>query len=349
MHAQTEGSTWRIGASAALGAALLGLGASWSYGLPVAVRPSPLLALALSGPRLLLAAAAGAAFGLSGALEVTPAQAPVRELRRFALSCGAAFGAGMVIAFGPVGLAHTPFGLVLGGALGAGLALALVAALTRPHRALVPLLGLLLPGLVAAAVIGAGAAKGELSALRAPLQWLLGDVSNATWLGGGCVFAATSVLLVLALQGVPSGAGAGAGATQRQAQLGLGALALAMGAVGPVAFVSLFAPKLARALAGRTSERAHLALCALAGATSLVLLDAVPRALIGGFAFPLNVQTGILAAGPVLWSYARGLRQDGAPPRSPRFAYVERATALLVALVLFAAALALTLLVRSLG
>ena len=255
-------------------------------------------ALATNGARVLLGAAAGAALAMGGALRLAAGvERPLRELEILALSTGSA-GGGFLLASGRVGPAAYGF-FAMGALAGAALLWLLARTLQRPRRwtnlALAPLL-LGMAGLAAVASTYGRATRD----FRAPLTgWLLGDLDGATWASALAVALAVAVVLAWALRG---------DGTAAWPALGLG-----VGAAGPLAFVGAFAPLAVRALAPGASARALVAASAAAGAATVVAVDAGPRLLIGGYAFPWSVTAAVLAIPWFLaWNRAR-LRREAGP------------------------------------
>ncbi len=78
--------------------------------------------------------------------------------------------------------------------------------------------------------------------------------------------------------------------------------ALAAAAAGPVNFVALTAPQLARRLTGAPGP--NLAASACTGAALLVTADFAAQHLFGDRQLPVGVVTGVLGGGYLLWLLA---------------------------------------------
>jgi iron complex transport system permease protein len=262
--------------------------------------------LTANGPRLLLGAAVGMAFALSGALrEAAGDSRPWREIEMLAISTGGA-GGGFLLTWGRAGGSALAL-FAVGAVLGAMLVWLPVRALARPRRwtnvALAPAL-LLMAGIAALA----GTYSRARQDLVAPMvAWLLGSLDRATWGSGLAVLVLGAVLLVAALRAIATED------RERLSTLALLAFGLGVGAAGPLAFVGSMVPLAVRAITRGASPRALLAASVAAGAATVVAVDAVPRLLVGGYDFPWNLAAAVLAIpGFLTWNRAR-LRREAGP------------------------------------
>jgi iron complex transport system permease protein len=260
-------------------------------------------------PRLVAAMAAGAMLAASGALLQRVTANPMAGPEVLGLGHGAGFGLALLLLFVP---APGPAAQLLATGSGAGLALALLLLLARggglaPGR-------LLLAGVSLAAffqaLVAAFQASGDPRAVPL-LAWLAGSTSR---LGPGDALFAVLLALVLLpplflaarpLALLPLG---DAVATSLGLPPGLARLALVVPAallagaatlvVGPLGFVGLMAPHLAR-LAGMRTPLEHLAGAILIGALTMGAADVLARSV----AFPFQLPAGLVAAligGPYL-------------------------------------------------
>ncbi|WP_166268769.1 Fe(3+)-hydroxamate ABC transporter permease FhuB [Marinobacter caseinilyticus] len=267
------------------------------------------------GPRLLAAIAAGVALGLAG----TVIQRLTGNVMASPEVLGISGGAGMAMVL------LTLFGLHLGrpGQLLAGTAggmtvLLLLLALSRRHTfAGHPLL---LGGVAIYVFMDAGlrlVLAGGGSDAVALLNWMSGSTWLVTNAEALALAAATLLLGALTVTGrraltlLPLGhsTAAALGLNVARARLRLMVLAAALTAaatmvIGPLSFVGLMAPHLARVLGQQTVGR-QLMVAALAGAMLMALADYLARVLL----FPNQLPAGLLAAlvGGVyfLWGLSR--------------------------------------------
>ncbi|ARJ69661.1 Fe(3+)-hydroxamate ABC transporter permease FhuB [Paracoccus contaminans] len=253
-------------------------------------------------PRLIAAAAAGAALSVAGAVLQRLSANPLASPEVLGVSGGASLGYAAVVL---VAAAPGP-ALLAGGAMaGAAGALALVTAFaTRrdmpPERVL--LAGIAVSAL-AASVLAAIMARGDARAF-AILGWLGGTSSGVTMGGALALAAVAAALWALARLSVrwlailPLGAGValGLGLPVRRARAALIVLAgLATGAatvlVGPLSFVGLIAPHLGRRI-GLARPADQLTGAALIGAGLMLAADFGAR--MAGF--PYELPLGLFAA-----------------------------------------------------
>ena len=256
----------------------------------------------VNGGRVALGVAAGAAYAVWAGLRLDVAR-PLGDLQVMAAGAAAAGGGFLIIRFLAPG-AELPVFLALAVGLGAA-AWWLVGRLDRPRRwtnlVVAVALGVAL-GLAAVAG-GFGRERPDLAPL---MSWMLGDLSRADGTLAFVLVAAAAVLVV----GASTAATAGA-----RDRWGLLALGLALGATGPLPFAGVFAARAVARLAPRATERARLLATAGAGAAVVVAVDAVPRLMVGGYAFPFAIAAGVLAIVVLLpWNRARLRRAAGPAP-----------------------------------
>lgn len=266
-------------------------------------------------PRLLAAASAGAALALAGALLQRLTANPLASPEVLGVSGGASLGYAAVTF---LLAAPTAMALGVGAMIGAALSLALVA--TFVSRRDMPAERVLLAGIavsaMASAVLSAIMATGSTQAWMI-LSWLAGS-SSAIGMGGALPLLA----LALSVWGIamvsrrwlatlPLGAGVagGLGLPLRLARLSLIGLAgIATGAatmlVGPLSFVGLMAPHLARRI-GLARAADHVTGSALIGAILMLAADFGAR--MAGFPYelPLGLFASLIGAPWLIWLMMR--------------------------------------------
>ncbi|MEL6577645.1 MAG: iron ABC transporter permease, partial [Pseudomonadota bacterium] len=242
-------------------------------------------------PRALAAMITGALFALSGAVLQTVTRNPLADPSLVGVSQGAGFAVvAVMIAFPAVDIGWRPV-LAFGGALAVA-ALIQWIAMQRSGGAT---MRFILTGIGVAAFISAGTSAlltyGDIDRALAALGWLAGSVHAAGW-GEVRSLALCLLLLVPALVWASRPMGAlrfgpemamGMGVAVRPARIGLITLsvalaAFAVAAVGPLGFVGLVAPHIARRLA-RAGVGLNLALSAATGALMVGLADYLGRTL----------------------------------------------------------------------
>lgn len=313
---------------ALLAAAGLAIGARSvpvSVALTALLAPEPgndlhLIVRDLRLPRSGLAVLAGAALGVAGLLMQAITRNPLAEPGLSGVNAGAALAVLVgVVLFGATRIEDYLW-FALGGAALAGLA---VFTLGRGHDPLADPARLVLAGAGLSMMLGA---MGGALLLNAPADvidmfrhWGAGSVAGrdpgavtvlavGLTLGLGLAFAVTPGLEALAL-GSDLGRALGARQGPSWGVAGLAVVLLAgsaTAAVGPVGFVGLIAPHLARRFAG-PGLRWGIAYAAVVGALLLLIADLVGRLIV----HPAEIEAGIVAAilgGPVFVWAARHLR-----------------------------------------
>ncbi|MEU9447616.1 iron ABC transporter permease [Streptomyces sp. NPDC048277] len=300
-------------ATAMLASACLGQ----SYISPVGVwrtlrgDPTPygLVVNTLRVPRIVLGALVGTALGVGGALVQTVTRNPLASPDVIGVGHGAAAATVLALATGAVAAPGAMPAVTVAGGLAAA---ALVYALAwrhgmQPARFVLTGVGI---GVALSAVVQLYLTDSELDAAEQVKLWLTGSLNGRGWEQAGPL----AVVLVLTLPGLvwagraarPLGldpdTAAGLGVNVGRTRLGLTVLgvvlaATATGAAGPIGFVALTAPQLARRLT-RTPQL-PLVCSALTGALVLVAADLVARTLVPPLEIPVGALTS-LVGGPYL-------------------------------------------------
>jgi iron complex transport system permease protein len=257
-------------------------------------------------PRALVAALVGATLAVAGVTFQTLLRNPLADPFILGVSGGAACGAAVSTAFG---LARVP-GLVAAVAFaGACAATAAVFLLARRHGHTDPT-RLLLSGLVLnaffSAVILVSFALSKSSDLTAALRWMMGTLFGATWSDAALLFAllglamATLAFVANDLRMLAFGeddAKSRGVDVERIKLIGFAAGSVVTGAAvavsGIIGFVGLLVPHLIRMI-WRRDFRFLLPLCALGGATLVVLADLVSRIVLPSSELPIGAFTAIL-------------------------------------------------------
>jgi iron complex transport system permease protein len=274
--------------------------------------------LELRVPRTLVAVAVGMALGVAGAVLQAAARNPLAEPGLLGVSAGASFAVVLVIAAGLNAAAVGPEVAVLGAALGCLLAVG--AARLRgtgddPIR-------LVLAGAALSGLLHAATSVLLLLDQRTADEvrfWTVGSVAGrdlGTLAQVGPVLAAGLLLALLVARPLSALAlgdttAQGLGHRPARARIGaMGAVALLVGgavaAAGPIAFVGLVVPFLARALVGPDLRRV-LAVSVLLGPAVVLAADVVSRLLVRPYEMPLGVVTALIGA-PVLVAVVRSTR-----------------------------------------
>ncbi|WP_330242455.1 FecCD family ABC transporter permease [Streptomyces sp. NBC_00525] len=287
------------------------------FGLP---SPDELVVGTLRLPRLVVGLLAGVAFGIAGALVQTVARNPLASPDVIGVTHGAGAATVAALSFNLVAADALPYVSVAGG-MAAALLVYVFAWRGGLHSSRFVLVG-----------IGVSVALGSLTQLlltkgdylvaQQAKVWLTGSLNSRGYEEAG------PLLVVLAI-GVP--AAMWAARAQRSAsfdddtatalgvrlgrvRLGLTALgvvlaSVATGAVGPVDFVALLAPQIARRLT-RTAQTPLLS-SALLGALIVVVADLLARRLFSPIELPTGVLTAVVGAPYLMWLIVRTRSRTG--------------------------------------
>lgn len=262
-------------------------------------------------PRAVAAMVVGAALAASGAIFQSLSRNALASPDVVGFTTGAAFGG--LLAIIVVGRSTTA--TVMTGAIAGGAAAAFIVAVIGLRRGMA---GdrLIVAGIAVAAML---AAVNDYLISRAPLEdaeaakaWQHGSLHNITWpdVWPAAVLAAIGVAaaftLVRGLRGLELGddVGAGIGVDVRRlrpAAIAVG-LVLAAGAVataGPIGFLALAAPQLARRVARAPGIAFGPALAM--GALLLAVADLLAQRLLSPFQIPVGLVTAALGGGYLLW------------------------------------------------
>lgn len=323
------------GRAVAVTAALLAVGfATFAWSLSVGDFPIPigdvLASLAGGGsedagfivrtlrlPRALTGVLVGAAFGLSGAIFQRVARNPLASPDIVGIEAGAAAAAVLTIVVLGGSTAQITIGAL------AGAVLAAVAIYALAHRRGVTGYRLVLVGIGITAVLHSVTSylltRAEVHDAQRAVVWLTGSLHARGWEHVRPTSVAVAVLVPVALGlgrhlralelGDDAARGLGTRVEGARASLLLTAVALAAvgtAAAGPVAFVALVAPQVARRLVGDRSLA--LVPSAATGALLVVAADLAARRLLSPVELPVGIFTAVLGAPYLLHLLVRANR-----------------------------------------
>lgn len=287
----------------------------YHLGLPITPDWSPAeeaIVWSLRTPRVLLAAAVGAALAISGAVLQAMVRNILAEPYVLGISSGASTGAAGSILFGFASGAGQ-YALPVSAFIGALAASLLVFALARSHGQ-VTSVRLLLSGIAVGYALSAVTsflvfASDDPEGSRSVMFWMLGSLALARW---GPLLA---LLLVVTLSGLGFfllwSSRLDALAVGDETALALGVrpdrarihlllvvslcVGVSVAAAGAIGFVGLVVPHLARRLVGATHARL-LPITALLGSALLIWADAVGRVLMEPRELPIGILTALVGA-----------------------------------------------------
>ncbi len=270
-------------------------------------------------PRMLVGAMVGAALGLSGALFQTLTRNPLGSPDIIGFTLGAATGGLVELLVVGGGVLAVGAGSILGGVVTAA-AIYLLA-----YRDGVQGDRLVLVGVGVSAILLSVNAylilRARLTDAMAAAAWLVGSLNGRDWTQVLPLAIALGVLVPAALvlqrrlnlleMGDDHAAQLGVPVEATRIAVVLVAVALtavAIAACGPIAFVALAAPQLAKRLTRRPG--ANLVASGLMGAVLLTASDFASQRLFTSATLPVGVTTGAIGglylAGMLAWSWRRG-------------------------------------------
>ncbi|MDT0441923.1 FecCD family ABC transporter permease [Streptomyces johnsoniae] len=261
-------------------------------------------------PRMTLGLLVGAALGVAGALIQSVARNPLASPDIIGVTHGAAALTVGAMTYGAVSTAVLPYWSVAGGLAAAGLVY-VFAWRGGLHAARFVLIGI---GFAIAlrSVTQLFLTKGDYQVAQQATVWMTGSLNGR----GNAEAAPLAIGLLLLLPAVVWAARAqrsvvldddtatALGIRLARTRLGLATVgvllaALATGAAGPVDFVALLAPQIARRLTG--TAQIPLVCSALTGAFITVLADVAARTLFSPTELPVGVVTAAVGAPYLLW------------------------------------------------
>ncbi|MEE4425076.1 FecCD family ABC transporter permease [Streptomyces bugieae] len=264
-------------------------------------------------PRVLVGLLVGAAFGIAGAVFQTVSRNPLGSPDVLGFAQGSSVGALVAIVYFQAGTFAVAAGAVAGG-VATGLAIFLLAWKRGIHGYRFVLVGIGASAMLYAMVLYLMTKANIVEATRAT-TWMTGSLNGRDWDQVGPLAAVCAVLIPLVLlyarplrmleMGDDAAYALGVRVDRVRIVVLLAAVVLvaaATAAAGPISFVALTAPQLARRLT--RSPGPNLLPAALMGALLLVAADWASQQLFGADQLPVGVLTGVLGGGYLLWLLA---------------------------------------------
>ncbi|MFJ9906136.1 FecCD family ABC transporter permease [Streptomyces sp. NPDC101152] len=261
-------------------------------------------------PRVLVGLLVGASLGLGGALFQAVTRNPLGSPDVLGLGQGATAGALTMIVLFSGSAAQVTVGALVGGLL-TGLAIYLLAWKRGVHGYRLVLVGIGVSAVVTA-VNGYLLTISDLVDAARAVVWMTGSLNGRDWAQVWPLLALCAVLVPLVLanarglrmmeMGDDVAGALGVRVERVRALLMVAAVMLvatATSAAGPVSFVALTAPQLARRLTRSPGPNLLPSLCM--GAALLVTADWASQRLFGADQLPVGVVTGVLGGVYLLW------------------------------------------------
>ncbi|PCE62484.1 iron ABC transporter [Sediminicola luteus] len=270
-------------------------------------------------PKAISAIIIGSGLSLSGLLMQTLFRNPLAGPYVLGVSSGASLGAAILImgaGLVPFAIAiDNPVTLVVASALGSFLVLMAVMGMARKTKDSMALLIIgLMFGSITSAVVSVLSYFSEAEALQRFIIWSLGSLGHLSWGQIGILALALLLGLLFTVISIKSLNGLLLGETYAQSMgtdikkariyiiLAAGILAGSITAfAGPIAFVGLAVPHLARQLFDTTQHKVMVPATLLLGAILMLLCDIVAQ--LPGYeqVLPINAITSIIGAPIVIW------------------------------------------------
>lgn len=261
-------------------------------------------------PRVLVAILVGAALGMSGAVFQSVSRNPLGSPDMLGFGYGSAVGALVVITLFKGGATEVALGAVVGGVL-TGAVVYLLAYKKGIHGYRLVLVGIGASA-VLVAVIQYLIAKAQLVEATRAMVWLTGSLAGRDWAQVWPLLITCAVLFPLVLgqgralrvieMGDDAAYALGVPVERTRMLLMLAAVVLttaAAAAAGPISFVALAAPQLARRLT--RSPGSNLLTGALMGTVLLLASDLASQRAFGADQLPVGVVTGLVGGVYLLW------------------------------------------------
>jgi iron complex transport system permease protein len=271
-------------------------------------------------PRIGVAALAGAAFGVAGSLFQSVTRNPLGSPDVIGLGAGAAAGAAAATLVWP-GVLPAPVGALLGAGLAVGAVLLGAGRGVRaPFRMVV--VGIAI-GAMSLAFVQLALARATAEEAQQVAAWLNGSLLSRNAGHVATIGVALVVLLPCALaltrrlqlvemgDDAATALGVDPGRTRTLAiAVGVALTAAAVSVCGPVAFIALTAPQIARRLTGSTGPGMAAAACT--GAVLLVGADLLAQHAPWGVQYPVGVLTALLGGTYLAYLLVREWRKGTA-------------------------------------
>jgi len=272
-------------------------------------------------PKALTAILAGAAMSVSGLLMQTLFRNPLAGPDVLGVSSGAGLGVALTLLTLtplislPAGSPLTGWGLILSAWVGAGIVMMIIMVVSTRMRDIMTVLivGLLLASAISAVVSLLQYFSNE-AMLRTYVIWTMGNLGNISYPQIRALALATtagmaiSILMVKPLNAMLMGETFSRTIGVRMERtriILLAAASILAGSVtafcGPLAFIGVAVPHIARLLLGTTDHRTLMPGVALCGAVVLLLSDLISSLPGGGHIIPVNTVTSLIGIPVVLW------------------------------------------------
>jgi iron complex transport system permease protein len=276
-------------------------------------------------PKALTALMVGSGLGVAGLIMQTLFRNPLAGPFVLGLSSGASLGVALLILGAGIfggwlgSLLVSPWSLVLASALGSFLVLLAVLAVTlRVKDTMAILIIGLMFGSVTAAIVGVLSYFSQAEQLQQYVFWSFGSLGNLSWSAVLVLSLCWLVGMVLAVSSIKSLNSLLLGEyyartmgmrIRRTNLILIISTSILAGAItafaGPIAFIGLAIPHLARQLVPSSDHKLVLPMVALLGAIVLLVCDSIAQLPFSEWTLPINAITSLVGAPVVIWLLVR--------------------------------------------
>lgn len=268
-------------------------------------------------PKALTAIMAGASLSVAGLIMQTLFRNPLAGPYTLGVSSGASLGVAFLTMLGgvlsPLTISLSPIGLPISAVLGASLVLLLVLAVSKRVTSNVSLLivGMMF-GSIAGALVSLLQNFANPDALKLFIVWTLGSLSSVGWADMGMlvpILLLGTLFVLLSLKPLNGlllgedyarGLGINVSRTRLFIVLATGLLAGGVTAFcGPIAFIGVAVPHIARGLFHTSNHRITIPASALIGACLLLVCDVLCSLFI--YPLPISTVSALFGAPVIIW------------------------------------------------
>ena len=264
-------------------------------------------------PKAITAILAGAALSVSGLIMQTLFRNPLAGPYTLGVSSGASLGVALLTMIGAFSTQLSVFSIPVAAVIGATLVLLLVLAVSKRVTSNVSLLivGLMF-GSIAGALVSLMQNFANPDALKLFIVWTLGSLSSVSWgdmqllvpillVGSLFVLAVMKPLNGLLLgEDYARGLGINVSRTRLYIVLATGLLAGGVTAFcGPIAFIGVAVPHIARGLFRTSNHRVTIAASAMIGACLLLVCDVLCSLAV--YPLPISTVSALFGAPIIIW------------------------------------------------
>ena len=269
-------------------------------------------------PKALTAIIAGSALSVSGLMMQTMFRNPLAGPDVLGVNSGASLGVALLVMLGSMGgivFGSTSWSIILAAILGAFLVLILILIISRRMPDIVSLLivGMML-GYIASSVVSLLQSLSNPESLKLFVVWTFGSLSAVSWqmmpvLGAIFIFGIFLAFLMckemdVLMLGESYAQTLGISLPRVRFMLILTTALLSGGITafaGPISFVGITMPHIARGLVKDWSHRRLLPLCMLCGSSLLLVCDILSQMPVFNASFPINSITSLVGAPIIIW------------------------------------------------